>query len=97
MLAGTLGQESIFYLINLILDILINREKPVETLSGGTIAAILVVILGIVAGIGLTWYAKKKEKCCFVSGSNNNDLSETWPPRTPMLKEVYFYDDKPSN
>ena len=77
---------------------LVHEEEPVETMSGGTIAAILVVILAFVAGTaGVTFYAKKNGKFCFASSSNNNDLSETWPPRTPMLKEVYYYDDKPSN
>ena len=74
------------------------EEEVVESMSVGTIAAILIVILAFVVGatVVLILYAKKNEKYCFASGSNNNDLSETWPPRTPMLKEVYFY-DKPSN
>ena len=74
------------------------EEELVATMSLGTIVAILIVILAFVVGTtGVTLYAKKNEKYCFASGSNNNDTSETWPPRTPMLKEVYYYDDKPSN
>ena len=73
------------------------EEEPAASMSLGTIVAILIFILAFVVGTtGVTLYAKKNEKYCFASGSNNNDLSETWPPRTPMLKEVYFY-DKPSN
>ena len=68
-------------------------------LSSTTIAAILtIVILIIVTGtIGLTYYAKKNDKCCFVSqSSSNNDTSQKRPLK-PIPEEVFFYKDKPSN
>ena len=68
-------------------------------LSSTAIAAILsIVILIIVTGtIGLTYYAKKNDKCCFVSqSSSNNDTSQTRPLK-PIPEEVFFFKDKPSN
>ena len=60
-------------------------EEPVETMSGGTIAAILVVILAILAGIGVTWYAKKNDKWCFANSKPDYNVTATNEP-DPIIK-----------
>ena len=63
----------------------VQEEEPLETMSGGTIAAILVVILAIVAGIGVTWYAKKNDKWCFANSKPDYDPTATNEP-DPIIK-----------
>ena len=46
-------------------------EEPVDTMSGGTLAAIIIVVLAILAGIGTTWWAKKNNKWCFAKPDYN--------------------------
>merc|ERR1711963_122723 len=46
-------------------------EEDVNSMSGGTIAAIIIVILAIIAGIGTTWWARKNNKWCFAKPDYN--------------------------
>ena len=67
------------------------KSKNVIVISSmGNIGIIMVVTLvfGVTLFICILY--------CFVSASNNDNTSQTWPPTTPVLKEVYYYEDESS-